>query len=94
MRSALLSKIDLYKNDERSLREAVTGYYPEDKLEEKIDRYRLKTALLIKDKLMEDGIGRKVAEEATKKMLDESLVSRLFKGAVIGIQDVIANTNS
>ena len=92
LKEAFRSKLISYKDDARTIQEAVTEFYPEDKLEGKIDRYRWKTALFIKDKLIEDGIGRKVAEAATKDMLNESLVSRLFKGAIFGVQDVIADT--
>ena len=92
LKEAFLSMLNSYKDDERSIKEAITVFYPEDKLDDKIDRYRWKTAMMLKDKLVEDGIGRKIAEEATKELLNESLASKLFKGAIFGVQDVIANT--
>ncbi len=92
LKEAFLSKLHSFKDDDRIIKEAVTEYYPEDKLEGKINVLRWKTALLIRDKLIEDGVGRKIAEEATREYLNESFLSKLFQGTIFTVQNGIADT--
>ena len=92
LKEAFLSKLNAFKDDDRIIKEAVTEYYPEEKLEEKINVLRWKTALLIRDKLIEDGVGRKIAEEATREYLNESFLSKLFQGTIFTVQNAIADT--
>lgn len=97
LKEALIANIESCRNDERSVREVLSEYYPEEKIDRKAEALSWKTSVLIRDKLLENDIGRRIAvaamaenKEKTEKGFFSKTISKIFESAMSGIQDTIA----